>query len=143
MNCFNHQDKPAVGLCQSCGKGLCEACLAELPNGLACKGSCEKQANVLCRGAESDAETNRAARQRLWTTGVWCFLGGMELAVVIGACAVMTYFWKDNFLIAMGAYVIALSAPLAISIPVAIYQLLTGIVRFNRQVRHLPLKNNQ
>ena len=47
MNCFNHRDKPAIGLCKSCGKALCEDCLTEVPNGLACKGSCEDRVNMI------------------------------------------------------------------------------------------------
>lgn len=27
MNCFNHPDVPAVGICPSCGKAFCHACL--------------------------------------------------------------------------------------------------------------------
>jgi hypothetical protein len=41
MNCFNHTDQPAIGICKSCGKGLCRACITEVPNGIACKNHCE------------------------------------------------------------------------------------------------------
>ena len=37
MNCFNHHDAPAVGMCKHCCKGLCAACAADLGFGLACR----------------------------------------------------------------------------------------------------------
>jgi hypothetical protein len=40
MNCFNHRDKPAIGVCKSCGKGICGDCAAECHNGLVCKETC-------------------------------------------------------------------------------------------------------
>jgi hypothetical protein len=30
-------------MCKDCHKGLCEACAADVGNGLACKGKCERQ----------------------------------------------------------------------------------------------------
>jgi hypothetical protein len=41
MRCFYHQDKEAVGLCKSCGKGVCLACAVDFSKGLACRGHCE------------------------------------------------------------------------------------------------------
>lgn len=49
MHCFNHADRPAVGICKSCNKGLCKECLTELPNGIACKASCEERVALLVR----------------------------------------------------------------------------------------------
>ncbi|MBI5933960.1 MAG: hypothetical protein HY867_09655 [Chloroflexi bacterium] len=37
MNCFNHPDVPAVGVCKTCQKGLCIVCAYDLGNGIACK----------------------------------------------------------------------------------------------------------
>ena len=47
MNCFNHRERPALGVCKSCGKGLCEECLQEVPNGLACKAKCEERVAII------------------------------------------------------------------------------------------------
>ncbi len=41
MNCFNHADIPAVGICKVCGKALCKECIVETKGGTVCKGSCE------------------------------------------------------------------------------------------------------
>ena len=37
MNCFNHLDVPAVGICKACQKGLCMECAVDLGHGIACK----------------------------------------------------------------------------------------------------------
>lgn len=40
MNCFNHQEKSALGICKHCNKGICNDCLRDTGDGLACKGRC-------------------------------------------------------------------------------------------------------
>jgi nitrate reductase NapE component len=47
MNCYYHQDHPAVGICKSCNKGVCYECAADIRNGLACKNSCEAEVKAL------------------------------------------------------------------------------------------------
>ena len=41
MNCFYHPSSVAVGVCKSCGKGLCPDCAVDLGKGLACRAHCE------------------------------------------------------------------------------------------------------
>jgi hypothetical protein len=43
MNCFYHPDKPAIGICNYCYKGLCSHCASDLDFGLACKEKHEDQ----------------------------------------------------------------------------------------------------
>lgn len=43
MQCFNHPDRPAVGLCQACQRGLCPECLTDTGLALACKDRCEER----------------------------------------------------------------------------------------------------
>lgn len=43
MNCFNHPNIPAVGICKSCSKGLCKECATDLDHGLACKDKHEAE----------------------------------------------------------------------------------------------------
>ena len=40
MNCYNHQNTPAVAICKNCSKGLCPECLTEVKNGIACTATC-------------------------------------------------------------------------------------------------------
>jgi len=47
MNCFYHPDKPAIGVCKSCSKGLCQDCVTDLGHGLACKNKHEAEVNNL------------------------------------------------------------------------------------------------
>ena len=47
MKCFYHPEVDAVGICKNCSKGLCSQCAAELTDGLACKGTCEEQVELL------------------------------------------------------------------------------------------------
>jgi hypothetical protein len=42
MRCFYHEQKEAVGICKSCGKGICKKCAVDFKKGLACRGHCEK-----------------------------------------------------------------------------------------------------
>jgi|HubBroStandDraft_1064217.scaffolds.fasta_scaffold425520_1 hypothetical protein len=42
MRCFYHEDKQAVGICKSCGKGVCQECAVDFTKGLACRGHCEE-----------------------------------------------------------------------------------------------------
>jgi hypothetical protein len=41
MNCINHANIAAVGICKVCGRALCRDCLVETAGGIACKGRCE------------------------------------------------------------------------------------------------------
>ncbi len=142
MNCFNHRDKPAIGLCKSCGKGLCGDCLKELPNRLACKGPCEKQADILSRVTESDAELkSSAARRRLWAVGVLSFWSGAYVVFAIGAC-VAAYFENENRPIAILALPTVVFAALAFGVlQWGVYELAVGIIRHRRKVRSLEIKH--
>jgi hypothetical protein len=47
MVCFNHPDKPAVGLCKHCQRGLCIDCAALLDDSLACRNRHEGEVRAL------------------------------------------------------------------------------------------------
>ena len=50
MNCYNHQNDSAIGICKNCCKGLCAKCASDVGNGLACKNKCEvevEQVNIM------------------------------------------------------------------------------------------------
>lgn len=42
MNCFNHKERPAVGICKNCNRGLCVECAMDLGSGLGCEGKCQE-----------------------------------------------------------------------------------------------------
>ena len=43
MNCFYHPNKPAIGLCKYCLRGLCYDCAAHAGDSLACKNLHEER----------------------------------------------------------------------------------------------------
>ncbi len=43
MNCFEHQDKSAVGTCTNCGRGLCKNCTTVVEGHLSCRGNCQTE----------------------------------------------------------------------------------------------------
>lgn len=47
MKCFNHSHKDALGICKNCSKGICEDCLTEVKNGIACTSSCIDEVNQI------------------------------------------------------------------------------------------------
>jgi len=82
MNCFNHRDVSAVGLCKSCGKALCPDCWTELTNGLACKDSCESRVNRINRMLDSNAQVMRVARLQLKSLGLFCIIAGIAFCAL-------------------------------------------------------------
>lgn len=49
MQCFSHPYEQAVGVCKSCGKGVCRTCAIQVNRGLACSQECKPFAEALSR----------------------------------------------------------------------------------------------
>ena len=47
MECFSHSGTQAVGVCKSCGKGVCRTCAVDLGVAIACCEACAKEATDL------------------------------------------------------------------------------------------------
>jgi len=49
MKCFNHHDRDAFGVCQSCGKALCLECIDMANNSVKCKHNpaCIERAKIM------------------------------------------------------------------------------------------------
>jgi hypothetical protein len=47
VNCFYHPDKPAIGLCKYCQRGLCSECAAIVDDVVACKNRHEDEVRQL------------------------------------------------------------------------------------------------
>ncbi len=122
MNCFNHRDKPAIGLCRFCFKALCEECLTEVPDGLACKGVCEARVNMINRTLDSNAKIVGAARRQNRSVGVFTIL----ISVTFAVFGVWTYFASEAFL----AYFFGAFAAV---------MLVFGIVRLGRKQQYPKL----
>lgn len=69
MNCYQHHQTVAVGLCKNCSRGLCLDCAHDAGFGLACKDRCEAEvkslSQVIARNISAYGKTaaiyNRAA----------------------------------------------------------------------------------
>ena len=77
MNCFNHPDKPAVGCCKSCFKGLCPDCAATLPNGLACRNACEDRVILIDQIIDNNQKIISAANKQIRSSGLFILLLGV------------------------------------------------------------------
>lgn len=102
MKCFNHNAAEAVGVCKSCGKGLCHKCAAELPNGIACKDSCEKRVNLLNSMIDGSANVMSASNKQIKNMAYFAIVFGF-LFIVLG----VILFVKDEvtgiLFVAMGS----------------------------------------
>lgn len=47
MECFYHSSVAAAGTCKNCHRGICRECLSEVPEGIACRERCERQATAI------------------------------------------------------------------------------------------------
>ncbi len=119
MNCFNHRDRPAIGLCKSCLKGLCEDCLTEVHNGLACKGSCEDRVNIINRMLDSKSQIVSAARHQTRSFGALSVLMGI-------ACFIFAAWARTEF----GGFL-----PYFIGL-LGVFTLLIGILRLSRKEQY-------
>jgi hypothetical protein len=122
MNCFNHRDVAAVGLCKSCGKALCGDCLTELPNGLACKGACEPRVNMINRMLDTNSRVMNVARHQVRT-------GGMLSLLMAGGCAtfaIWAHFETGGFL----PYFLGM---------LAVVTFITGVLRLSRKQQYPQL----
>ena len=81
MNCFNHVDKPAIGFCKSCCKGLCADCAATLPNGLACRETCEDRVTLINQIIDNNQKVISAANVQVKSNGVFILFLGVVLCL--------------------------------------------------------------
>ncbi|HSG41578.1 MAG TPA: hypothetical protein VLA72_00340 [Anaerolineales bacterium] len=61
MICFYHPDKPAVGLCKHCQRGLCSNCAVSVEDVLACKDRHENQVHELLELTKQDILKSKRA----------------------------------------------------------------------------------
>ena len=47
MVCYYHPERPAVGLCKYCQRGVCQECAAQAGDSLACRGLHEEQVRTM------------------------------------------------------------------------------------------------
>jgi hypothetical protein len=89
MNCFKHNDRSAVGICKSCGKGVCMECAAQQTNGIACKGECEARVDLINKMVDNNAKLLAASRYQTKTTGLLTLILGIVFMVFAAICSTM------------------------------------------------------
>jgi heme exporter protein D len=102
MKCFTHTDVDAVGVCRSCGKGVCKACAVDLGQGIACANSCEVNVRdlIVHQAVSRRALTTTPAAYR--TQSIVGFLsGGTFLA--LGGSLMFTPVWPAAVVLALVA----------------------------------------
>ncbi len=109
MDCFNHKNIPAVGLCKSCMKGVCHDCHVEVDDGLACKGSCEDKVEVYnSMIAKSVEYTNAVPKLPKLPSTIWtdCF------NIILGVIFVGYWYLKSSsdFLLYVGIALLTFGA---------------------------------
>jgi hypothetical protein len=116
VQCFTHQDQTAVGVCRTCGRGLCPACTAEVEGGLACAGRCEGDVIALARMLAAE-QANLAQAQKLTAAGRSSIVGVGWFLIVAGAVLMGWELVTDSglwFVTAIGA-VFAIFGALALA----------------------------
>ena len=109
MKCYEHLSDDAVGLCLSCGRGLCRACAAEVVRGLACRGRCEERVRLLLKAQDVSIEGLAHAMTqsdrllsllRKGSVG----LAGFILVLGVGFAAFGHSYWERMWIIALAGY---------------------------------------
>ncbi len=77
MNCYYHENKPAVVSCAKCGVGLCKSCREEAAYELDGKPIC-----LNCSRPIAEAELGDAQSTRLWSL-VKCIFSGICLGIAL------------------------------------------------------------
>ena len=104
MNCFYHQTSPAVGICKSCGKGVCPACAVDLGKGLACKARCEENAQEMIDLIDSNIRRSAFSEQVLTATRQNRYFNSvymLVLGIVLLGFAAYAALWSGFNLIAL------------------------------------------
>lgn len=81
---FYHAQAEAVGICRNCQKGICAKCAADLANGIACKGKCEREvADIIEMIQRNKLAYDRAVRTNIQTAVFWTVVGSISILTYI------------------------------------------------------------
>jgi hypothetical protein len=117
VQCFSHRDLAAVGICRSCGKGLCPGCAREVERGIVCSDPCADHASTQLAIVERAKRVYSIGERPRIPIASWLFgvlgaflLGGAvlvrsgdsslwQLALVCGVfgvtlCAFAVFYWR-------------------------------------------------
>ena len=101
MKCFNHHADDAVAICKSCGKALCPQCAVALPNGIACKNSCEDRVNMLNQMIDNNNKVIATTNTNLKSSAVFSIILG-ALFVSMGSLFYRTDVYFGAIIVTIG-----------------------------------------
>ncbi len=90
MNCYYHLDRPAIGICKHCQRGLCSDCATLVEDSLACKNRHEQQVRAL----EQMTVRNILQAQRIGSS----YLRNAIFYGLVGLAFAGFGFWQLNWL---------------------------------------------
>ena len=106
MNCFNHIDVAACGICKHCQKAVCKSCLELVDGSVSCKGSCEKQVQVLNQIIEKSSQSLTTTESVYIRNAFF----GVLMGLLFSGFGVFSYFRNGNtfsyFMMALGVIMI-------------------------------------
>jgi hypothetical protein len=91
MHCYSHQDVAAVGICRTCGKGICPACARQMDRGIVCSDACAAYALINHEMVDRARRIYSIGTKPKIPVGAW-FLGSLGL-LSVGIAAVLL--WND------------------------------------------------
>ncbi len=101
MNCFQHEDQDAQGVCTHCGKALCKNCIDYTQGKVYCQSLCATQAHE--ETWNTIFEVDNLLKRHSHKTVVYIFRGALAL-FVIGVLAIALLLDSTEFL--QGAFFI-------------------------------------
>lgn len=78
MNCYNHNDQPAVGICKHCNKGVCPECLADTGDGLSCKGHCFEEVTMINKLINHNKKVIKGSHGNWTSSGILFLIMGQS-----------------------------------------------------------------
>ncbi len=98
MNCYNHFEVAALGICKHCSKGVCIECLTDTGDGIACSTYCVEEINEVNKLVNHNKKAVRKQPVQWIGSGIFY--------IVLGIIFLLTTFFYlkrlDPFLISMG-----------------------------------------
>lgn len=109
MECFYHSGATAVGICKYCGRGICQECVADAQQSLACKDRCESEVEQLDEMVDQQSSAVQTTSDTYRNIAVWLACLGVLFGVFSVIDSSMRFFLMPMaaiFLLgAVGSYI--------------------------------------
>ena len=80
MNCFNHPQTSAIGICKACSKGLCIECATDLGHGLACRNKHESMVETYNEIIMKNAKVYSSAPKNIYLAPAFYLFMGLAFS---------------------------------------------------------------